>query len=119
MPSTTHTRQDYLAHRCTHREYYAQFVNESTRLSVRACIGVERLLASTDEHFNDIPLHEWDSLCGFHQSGSRITGSPRLPVSGRWLELGEGGPSLSSLVCVAKEAARQLVDEARAIGPWS
>ena len=39
-----------------HRQYYAQLVNGSTIACVVRLIGPEKLLASTEPHFNDIPL---------------------------------------------------------------
>ncbi len=80
-----------------HRRYHAQFVNESTKLSVTNTIGLDRLKASTDPHLNDIPLREWDELTHF------------LPISHVWKEVGDR-PSLGGLVCIAKEAARQVLE---------
>jgi hypothetical protein len=74
-----------------HREYYAQFVDEWTKAHVLRGIGIDALLASTDPYLNDIPLDEWDALF----------------VADRW-----ASPlSLGWVVCVAKEAARQLIEE--------
>jgi hypothetical protein len=117
------TRAEYLARSgeafrvggdtmAVHREYYAQYVNERTIAHVVRCIGGERLLASTDPHLNDIPPGEWDALCGFRQVGSNIeqfgtSGFPRNNIAkelGTWL-------SPSDLGCIAKEAARQWIDQ--------
>lgn len=97
-----------------HRRYYAQFVNESTVSAVSRHIGLDRLLASTDPHFNDIPLREWDSLCGFTVVGSRVMrfGPPAFPYGHYWKEVGDSGPALSDFGCIAKEAARQAVEQA-------
>jgi len=80
-----------------HRRYHGQYVNESTIASVVSRIGADRLVASTDPHFNDIPLDEWYRFGGW------------LPHSGRWKELGDH-PSDAGWVCIAKEAARQYVE---------
>jgi hypothetical protein len=82
-----------------HREYYAQFVTQEIRQIVERQIGFGPLKDSTDEHFNDIPLLWWDSV------GHHI----------RWLvedQLKEAGDSVtkSTLVCVAKEAGRQILE---------
>jgi len=80
------TRQDYLDNKCTHREYYAQFVTLYIKAMVSNFIGINHIKASMDEHFNDIPLGLWDTLrCG--------------------------GKTLSDNVCIAKEAAKQLKEE--------
>lgn len=92
MTDQAFTYNDYMNKACTHRQYYAQFVSCDTIDSVVRRIGADRIIASTDEYFNDIPLAEWDRLgfsmaCSFASRGVSST--------------------LASKVCVAKEAARQ------------
>jgi hypothetical protein len=77
-----------------HRTYYGQFVTPATIQRVVVCIGRDRILSSTDPHFNDIPLHLWDHLV------------PALPGSGQFAEAGDTY-TLGGGVCLAKEAARQ------------
>ena len=57
-----YTRKDYNDNKCTHREYYAQFVSEETKKIVLRYIGLDRLKASKDQHLNDIALGSWDTL---------------------------------------------------------
>ncbi len=45
-----------------HRAYYAQYVTPEAVRGVVSYVGAERILASTDEHMNDIPLRLWDSM---------------------------------------------------------
>ncbi|NUX98748.1 hypothetical protein [Paraburkholderia youngii] len=81
------------------REYYAQFVGPYIRSFVKSCIGEDRIKASTNPHFNDIPLAEWDRLDAvIRPIGARI--NKEINGASVW--------SLSDTVCVAKEAARQL-----------
>ncbi|MGO4302207.1 hypothetical protein [Cupriavidus sp. RAF12] len=106
------TREQYMAQysgksreeqAALHREYYAQFVPNGLKSFVVSCIGAERILASTDPHMNDIPLHEWDRLDGYIRPiGARI--HKQINGSSVW--------SLSDTVCVAKEAARQFKEQA-------
>lgn len=91
------TRNDYMENRCTHRQYYGQFVNEGTKQLVLTRIGKARLLESKDEHMNDIPLGMWDRLV------------PRAPGSGKFKEAGDYY-TLSGGVCMLKEAARQIIE---------
>lgn len=42
--------------------YYSQFVTPYVKELVRARIGEDRIRASKDAHFNDIPLKLWDKL---------------------------------------------------------
>ena len=95
------TRRDYMEHRITHREYYGQMVNDSVLQLVDSTIGRDRIARSKDENLNDIPLHRWDQL---FPSIQRCV--PALPEGEVW--------SLSVGVCIAKEAARQLVESADA-----
>jgi hypothetical protein len=63
-------------------------------------IGKARLLASTDEHLNDIPLKRWDNLPGI------ITGEVDTKM-----RAGKDSPSAAGKVCIAKEAARQIIED--------
>ena len=56
----SHTREDYLNGKCTHREYYAQFVTQEMKVRLKGYIGLDNLLKSRDEHLNDIALRAWD-----------------------------------------------------------
>jgi len=91
-----YTRKDYLNGLCTHKQYYAQFVTPQVRNAVLTRIGRERLVASDDEHLNDISLQTWDSL-------------PQ-PASGKLRELGDF-ITKAGAVCIYKEAARQILAE--------
>lgn len=74
-----------------HCEYYGQFVTEGMMNFVKNHIGMERLLKSTNEHLNDIPLVIWDKIAIFH-----------LP---------SGHPSTrSTRVCLVKEAGRKIIE---------
>jgi len=91
-----YTRKDYMDKKCTHSQYYAQFVNETTLSRVERIIGKQNILASKCEHFNDCKtLSVWD-LAG-----------QGLVSSAKFRQYGDG-LTLCGLVCVAKEAARQI-----------
>lgn len=99
------TRKEYMESARTdsmsaHRKYYGQYVTESLKIGVRHRIGIKRLRASRDEHMNDIPLIKWDEL------------APYIEATCRW-RLRENGDcfSLAGAVCIAKEAARQILEE--------
>lgn len=97
-----HTRQEYMNGTVTHREYYGQFVTDGTKELVKHTFGVVRLSTafSEDEHFNNISLDKWDNL------GILIQGSASAQVK----EVGDF-ISKAGLVCILKEAARQVVEE--------
>lgn len=81
-----------------HNEYYLWLADKiGVRAEgVAACIGEARIKASTDKHFNDIPLQAWDNL----DTGIRLHAHAHgLP----W--------SLSDSVCVAKALARRFVNQ--------
>lgn len=99
------TRADYMQNRCTHREYYVQFVSDGICNLVRLHIGEERIKSSTDPHFNDIPLRLWDSL----------DYSMRAMCASKLREAGSAGMSLFDTVCIAKEAAQQIREKANAL----
>ena len=100
------TRTQYLAGECDYDTYYAQFVTTSVVCVVAQAIGVERIKASTDPHFNDIPLPLWDRLKdSVRQSMNRRRfkelACPQAPK-------GFIVFSLSDAVCIAKRAAKQI-----------
>ena len=80
-----------------HRRYFAQFVTDGTKHRVLSAIGLNRLKASTDPHLNDIPLAIWDRL------------TPQLPGSAGFSKAGDYY-TLANGVCLAKEAARQIIE---------
>jgi hypothetical protein len=97
------TRKQYVAGKCSHREYYGQFVNASTIAAVVRWIGSEDILASNDEHLNDIAMRRWDSAAAF------------MPMAITFARVGDFR-SLAGLLCIAKEAAWQH-REAQVCGP--
>ena len=98
MDSSSH-RPDNREHSAAmHRKYYGQFVSARTKAYVARIIGKDAILNSQDEHFNDIPLHRWDAL------------TKGLPLAISFKETGDYA-TLAGLVCVAKEAARQIKEE--------
>lgn len=93
------TRKMYLNNECTHREYYAQFVNEDILCLIRLWFSVEELRKAyeEDEHLNSIPLGKWDALA------KSLTLVKKLLIeAGDYLTLAVG-------VCIAKEAAMQII----------
>lgn len=80
-----------------HREYYAQFVTPTVHALVVHYIGEPDILASVDEHMNDIQLIRWDELVPM--LGNAVANS--LKEMGDYLTLGTG-------VCILKEAAKQI-----------
>jgi hypothetical protein len=100
-----YTRAQYMADaqqegkgtNAAHRRYFGQFVTEGTKHRVLSSIGLDRLKASTCPHFNDIPLKLWDQL------------TPKLPGSAGFSKAG-GFYTLANGVCLAKEAARQIIE---------
>lgn len=90
-----HTRKDYMDGNVTHREYYGQLVTPDVIGVVEYGIGTTAILNSNDEAFNDIPLRRWDNL-----RGGIIKTVHKLPVGEIWSDC--------TVVCIAKEAARQI-----------
>lgn len=99
-----HSRQDYLAGKCSHDEFYAQYVTPLVRKVVLSGIGRDKIATSRDEHFNDIPLARWDRLAeSVRSSVARMnvkTGAYPKPAA-----------SLSDCVCTLKAAARIIAAE--------
>ena len=97
-----YTRAEYMKDSQTdgqaaHRRYFGQFVTDGTKARVLQSIGIDRLMSSTDPHLNDIPLPLWDRL------------TPTLPGSAGFAKAGDYY-TLANGVCLAKEAARQIIE---------
>ncbi len=105
------TRKQYMRRQATHREYYAQFVDHSVKHWVLAVIGIERLLKCTDPRLNDISLQTWDRYHGLFCMSKAGRDCAKANEG--------GGVSLSDAVCVAKEAARQLIEQRTGETKWT
>lgn len=127
--STLITRQQYMRTPRVemprmHRDYYAQFVIDDTRAHIMRHFSVDELRRALerDEHLNSIPLDVWDGITWTPAEGPRFSRRTargnaggrfyaRLPFNRSLSEpTGEGPATRAFLVCVAKEAARQLVE---------
>lgn len=97
------TRQQYLNKECTHNEYYAQFVTPSILRIVESEFGIACLKQAfeKDPHFNTIPLAKWDSLSLYLN---------KAQINSLMKDCGDF-VSQAGLVCILKNAARQLVKE--------
>lgn len=119
-----YTRADYMAENpvVDHRTYYGQFVDDGVINYVLRGIGRAAILASKDEHFNDIPIRKWDALCGVSFSGSQMIGRVSFPNAyliglaniTTYSEDGHYSPGVSSSdgVSLLKTAAHIIKDRA-------
>lgn len=91
-----YTRQQYLNSECTHREYYAQFITPDYIEYIVSRIGAKQLMEATDENLNSISLKKWDMLNSPNCKQQLIEAGDYLTLAGK--------------VCMAKEAARQFIE---------
>lgn len=95
------TRKDYLDGKCTHSEYYSQYVESTDAKDLVLTFWDEKTLFEAykkDKYLNSLPIKDWYDLA------NRMIIGPKLTFS----ELGDMN-TLSSRVCVLKEAARQII----------
>lgn len=104
MLTIEHNRRAYMANEVDHQAYYAQYVTDEVLRMVGARIGEDRIKASTDRWFNDIPLPLWDGITGYPRDVIAALDASNASTTK------DGVPwhSLSDLVCIAKAAARQI-----------
>lgn len=96
------SRLDYIQNKCTHHQYYEQFLNDNIVGFVRSAFPEGVLKGSKDPHFNDIDLYRWDRLAPVVIS---------LCAPGIFKKItGSGNCSLSDTVCIAKTAAKRIRD---------
>ena len=98
------TRKQYLNKECTFEQYYGQLATESVKKTVLNFFSPEELKAAyaKDKHFNSIPLANWDHI------GKRA--NLRGNLSAEFKKLGDYS-TVAGLVCVVKNAARQIINE--------
>lgn len=97
-----------------HQAYFIQFATKATFDLVRRHIGEDRIKASIDPHFNDIPLRDWDNIAsrdfgviGTINRAAKIAANeyPNSPRALYW--------SLSDGVFIAKACARVIKGESK------
>ena len=96
------THKDYVIDgKCTHQQYYAQFVTGEIKMMVVLNFGLDTLKQAyqEDRTFNTIPLRRWDLLGIFLN----------VPTMHDKFKQHQDFISQASIVCVLKEAARQVV----------
>ena len=95
------TRKSYVNGDVSHDTYYVEpaFCTPDVKSYVARAITLKRILESTEEHFNDIPLERWDAL---HPYIIMLVGNAIREANGT------GGIALSDTVCIAKQAARLI-----------
>lgn len=87
---------------CTHEEFYTQFVTPYYVNVVLDQIGMDDILNSTNEHFNDIPLKKWDSISKCAMAAK--IDYDKIKATGATY-------SLSTFTCILKQAAQMIKDE--------
>jgi len=97
------TAKDFIEGKCSYEDYYDQFVTKGVTELVSRHIKEERITASTEHSFNDIPLREWDAL--------KDNVNPL--VGNKFYEVNSCGLALGDCVCIAKRAAELIRENYR------
>lgn len=83
-------------------DYSVMAQHPTVRRLVYNFIGMDRIKASTDLHFNDIPLDKWDCIAELLSDN----------IKRQFVQDYDVHPCLATWVCIMKEAARQMKEEA-------
>lgn len=125
LPGTQQSPEFKKAKKKAHQDYYRQFVTDGTLAHVRTRFGIEALAAAmkADENLNSISLEVWDRLTwhptnenprpGQYTSARGASGpfQSHMPINDQMIELTGEWVTRSTLVCIAKQAARMLVEQ--------
>ena len=84
-------RKRYLDGDITHADYYLWLADGLSITEQMLPVPISRIKASTDEHFNDIPLRRWDAMDSYVRQQAHGL---------HW--------SLSDTVCTLKAVARRV-----------
>jgi hypothetical protein len=89
-----YTRKQYMAHECTHAQYYEGITDGLTLRMIPR--GITRDSIATDPHLNNVALKLWDTIAvGYYD-----TLAPRFKDAGDIL-------SLAGAVCAVKHMAKR------------
>lgn len=97
-------RADYMSKKCSHHEYYSQFVTQGMKDIILSKYTPEQLKAcyEQDRNLNNIPLKWWDSYEGFFKQHIART-NKRLNGQNTW--------SSCEHTCSMKAAALQIINK--------
>lgn len=125
VPLPSQSKEYHHAKREAHRIYFGQFVTPQTVRTVARYFEPGELAAALkkDENLNSIPLETWDRLT-WHPTNERPSASQytsargasgpfqsHMPVDDAAIEAAGEWVTRSTLVCIAKQAARMLVEQ--------
>lgn len=110
------TRKQYMENTAwySHREYYSQFVTEQTKKHISSYFTENELAEALkeDKHLNSIKLSSWDHIVARKtiKGPGNQSFAARLPIDRKTMADASEPVTLSTLVCIAKEAARMIVE---------
>lgn len=95
------TQSDFINDKCSHSQYYSQYVTEGVKNVVKELMSLHILMRSKDSELNDIDLSKWGSM-SYH-----IEGIVRPLVK----QIGEAPYTIADGVLILKEAAKSIILE--------
>lgn len=96
-PTALFTHKDFMADKCTHEEYYAQFINEAGIEMVKKSKAFKRVLKSESKNLCEATIEEWDLIGTAGEAANLL-----VTLGDRW--------TLSAAVCINKAIARHLLE---------
>lgn len=90
------TRQDYMADKCTHEQYYAQFINDAGIEMVKNSKAFKTLIKKGSKDVSTVEVGVWDCIGTAGEAANLLK-----TLGDNW--------SLSAAVCINKAIARQLL----------
>jgi hypothetical protein len=93
------TRQDYMADKCTHEQYYAQFINAAGIEMVKKSQAYKTLIKKGSKDVSMVEVGVWDLIGTAGESVNLMK-----TLGDNW--------SLAGAVCINKAIARQLLEAA-------
>lgn len=94
------TRSGFITGKYTFAEYYTAVLTTAGITRMSQCSLLDLARASSDPHFNDIPLHVWHGYAAAYQS----TLSRALRAHGDFWSIAGG-------VCAIKQLVRNTIDK--------
>lgn len=95
-PTALFTRQDYMADKCTHEQYYAQFINDAGIEMVKKSQAYKTLIKKGTKDVSKVEAEVWDRIGTAGEAANLLK------------QLGDFW-TLSAAICINKAIARQLL----------
>lgn len=93
---TSFSRKEYMENKCTHKEYYDQFITPAGIELVSKSVAFKKLMKNNSEDLSSVTINFWDLIGTAHDAVALLNSK-----GDTW--------SLASAVCINKAIAEHII----------